>query len=337
RRRLWWRNAIIDCMFMATWFIFATSLSLYNKWMFSPTKYGFPNPLFVTMMHMFVQWGLSGLLRTLKPETFRSARTPERADYIKRAMPTGITTGMDIGLSNLSLKTVTLSFYTMCKSSTLIFVLFFAFIFKLEVFSYRLIGVMFLIFVGTLLMVATETAFNMLGMFLVIAASAAGGLRWALTQILLVGKSGKRMGMDNPASSIFWLAPTMGVTLAILSLLIEGWGDLFWGKGSKFWVSVGTTFQTLVFLISPGVLAFVMVMSEFYIIQRVGMVPMSVAGIFKEVTTISLSAWVFGDEITPVNMVGVGITFIGIGLFTHHKYLKSVHSSTPLDAHGNPI
>lgn len=75
-------------------------------------------------------------------------------------------------------------------------------------------------------------------------------------------------------------------------------------------------------------------------------------------TTITLSAWVFGDEITPVNIVGVSITFmgssdyprsrtartnnnsagnLGIALFTHHKYQKSVHSTVPLDAHGNPL
>jgi solute carrier family 35, member C2 len=27
----------------------------------------------------------------------------------------------------------------------------------------------------------------------------------------------------------------------------------------------------------------------------------------------------------------------GIGLFTHHKYRKSIESKVPLDAHGNPI
>jgi len=32
----------------------------------------------------------------------------------------------------------------------------------------------------------------------------------------------------------------------------------------------------------------------------------------QEVTTITLSAQVFGDEITPVNMMGVGVTFIGV-------------------------
>lgn len=47
------------------------------------------------------------------------------------------------------------------------------------------------------------------------------------------------------------------------------------------------------------------------IIQRAGVVPMSVAGILKEVTTISVSAWVFGDRLTPLNMTGVFVAFCG--------------------------
>lgn len=151
----------------------------------------------------------------------------------------------------------------MCKSSSLIFVLLFAFLFRLESFSYRLISVIFLIFTGVVLMVATETSFQLVGMFLVLVASAFGGLRWALTQILLVGKSGKRMGMDSPASSVFWLAPTMGISLAVLSLIIEGWRDLFFGSGSRFFDGFAATGKTLLYVVSPGILAFVMVMSEF--------------------------------------------------------------------------
>lgn len=93
------------------------------------------------------------------------------------------------------------------------------------------------------------------------------------------------------------------------------------------------------------------------IIQRVGVMPMSIAGIAKEVSTITLSAWYFGDRLTPLNMTGVGITVCGmvthsfrttgqvltvvfhtgIGLFTYHKYHKSMESPVPLDTHGNPI
>jgi len=47
------------------------------------------------------------------------------------------------------------------------------------------------------------------------------------------------------------------------------------------------------------------------IIKRAGSVPMSIAGIAKEVSTISISAWVFGDQLTELNIVGVVITVCG--------------------------
>lgn len=47
------------------------------------------------------------------------------------------------------------------------------------------------------------------------------------------------------------------------------------------------------------------------IIQRAGVLPMSIAGIAKEVSTITISAWFFGDELTPVNITGVAITVSG--------------------------
>lgn len=90
------------------------------------------------------------------------------------------------------------------------------------------------------------------------------------------------------------------------------------------------------------------------IIQRAGVVPMSIAGIAKEVTTIICAAWFFGDELTPLNITGVAITacgqppsvhslvpvltaLAGIALYTYHKYKKSMQSNLPLDPHGNPL
>ncbi|KIK68930.1 hypothetical protein GYMLUDRAFT_34939 [Collybiopsis luxurians FD-317 M1] len=331
KKRLWWSNAIINGCFIASWFFFAILLSMYNKWMFSDSHFNFPYPLFVTSLHMVVQFALSGLVLSIWPKKFKPERYPSLEEYGKKAVPTGAATSLDIGFSNLSLKTVTLSFYTMVKSSSLIFVLLFAFLFRLEKFSWRLVGVVILICSGVLLMVATETHFVLGGFLLVLSASALGGLRWGLTQMLF---KNKKTGFSNPASTIFLLSPIMAVTLCALSFLIESWSSLF---GSEFFSSLTRSLQTILFLLAPGVLAFCMVLSEFYIIQRAGMVPMSIAGIAKEVATISVSAWFFGDELTPLNITGVAITICGIGLFTYHKYLKSIQSLVPLDAHGNPI
>ncbi|OSD03913.1 TPT-domain-containing protein [Trametes coccinea BRFM310] len=331
KKRLWWTNALINSLFIASWFFFATLISIYNKWMFSPEHYGFPSPLFVTTIHMWVQFLLAAVLRYTMPRRFKPEHRPTRADYIRKAVPTGVTTGLDIGFSNLSLKLITLSFYTMCKSSSLVFVLLFAFLLRLETFSFRLVGVIILICIGVLLMVATETHFVLSGFLLVTSASALGGLRWSLTQLLL---RNKKMGMSNPAATLFWLAPIMGITLSVTSIVVDGWSKIF---RSQFFASPAETMKTLFFLFCPGVLAFCMVLSEFYIIQRAGVVPMSIAGIAKEVTTIIFAAWVFGDELTPLNITGVAITTCGIGLYTYHKYTKSLDKNIALDPHGNPL
>lgn len=165
-------------------------------------------------------------------------------------------TSLDIGLSNLSLKLITLSFYTMCKSSSLIFVLFFAFLFRLEAPSLRLILVIALITAGVLLMVFTTTTFSLTGLTLVLSASFLGGLRWGLTQILLKKRN---MGMNNPAATVFWLAPSMALTLAIVTALVEGFVKIW---NNDFWDRIGL-FTSLVYLFSPGVVAFAMVMSEY--------------------------------------------------------------------------
>ncbi|KAF8633645.1 hypothetical protein AX15_001331 [Amanita polypyramis BW_CC] len=326
KQRLWWKIALINALFISSWFFFATIISVYNKWMFSSQHFGFPAPLFVTTMHMFMQFLLAAAIRFLWPKHFRPKVDPTPSDYGKKALPTAVTTSLDIGFSNLSLKMITLSFYTMCKSSSLIFVLLFAFLFRLEFFSWRLVAVIFLIFSGVILMVATETHFVLSGFILVISASALGGLRWSLTQVLLRDK----MGFNNPASTIFWLAPAMGITLTIISLFVEHWGELF---KSKFFSTAGATMETSLYLVIPGVLAFCMVLSEFYIIQRTGVVPMSIAGIAKEVTTISISAWIFGDELTPLNIVGVGITVCGAKIVASRLRQHSQCLTLPYSRH----
>jgi hypothetical protein len=62
-------------------FLFATIISLYNKWMFSPEHFGFPYPLMVTTFHMFVQFALAAFLRFVFPHHFKPDRSPSRRDY----------------------------------------------------------------------------------------------------------------------------------------------------------------------------------------------------------------------------------------------------------------
>ena len=63
-------------------FFFAILLSLYNKWMFSETRYGFTWPFFVTALHMVVQFALSGAARYFFPRRFKPEFNPSREDYV---------------------------------------------------------------------------------------------------------------------------------------------------------------------------------------------------------------------------------------------------------------
>lgn len=144
----------------------------------------------------------------------------------------------------------------MCKSSTLVFVLGFAFLFRLEKYSFRLVAVVLLITFGVFLMVLDTTAVNIPGIVMVFSASALSGLRWALTETVMHKQS---MGLSNPFATIFWLAPISAVVLAIVSIGLEGWGTIF---GSAFFEGF-TAVKTLGFILFPGALAFSMVASEY--------------------------------------------------------------------------
>jgi solute carrier family 35 protein C2 len=201
----------------------------------------------------------------------------------------------------------------MCKSSALAFVLLFAFLFRLETPSIKLILIIATMTVGVIMMVAGETSFNALGFILIISSAFFSGFRWALTQILLL----RNPATSNPFSSIFFLAPIMFLTLAIIAIAFEGFGSLREGLG------VLTADKGIVLgvgiILFPGVLAFLMTSSEFALLKRTSVVTLSICGIFKEVVTISAAGIVFHDPLTPINVSGLLVT---IGSIAAYNYLK---------------
>ncbi|KAI7904947.1 Rrp15p-domain-containing protein [Cokeromyces recurvatus] len=288
--------------------------------MFSEEHYNFRYPLFVTSIHMIVQFLFSGTSLFIIP-SLRPNKQPSFRDYIYKVLPCALATSLDIGLSNLSLKSITLSFYTMCKSSTLAFVLIFAFIFKLEKPNWKLILIILIITVGVVLMVSDETDFSLIGFIQVMAASCFGGLRWSLTEVLLRKES---MGLTNPFASIFFLAPSQALILLTLSAGVEGYVTIF---KSAFFITFREGLHTMAVILAGGSLAFCMIVSEFFLIKRTSVVTLSVCGIFKEVATIFISSLVFGDILTLINIIGLCITLFGIGLYNWLK-LKVMRTTT---------
>ncbi|KAG0260813.1 Triose-phosphate Transporter [Actinomortierella ambigua] len=309
-----------NVFYVLAWYGCSTTLSFYNKWLFSESHYNFRFPLFTTSLHMVAQFTLS-FLTLLAIPSLRPKKAPSPKDFGTKIMPCAVASGLDIGLSNSSLKTITLAFYTMCKSSSLAFVLLFAFLFKLEKPTWKLAGVIGVISIGLFLMVMSEVDFVLIGFIQVMLAAFFGGFRWALTQLLLEKSEANKQGsLANPISTIFFLSPIMGVCLLILSAIIEGFGTIFSSQFfSSFWRGVGI----LGMLLLGGVIAFLMVLAEFNLIARTSVVSLSVLGIIKEVVTIVISSMVFHDHLTLVNILGLFVTLAGIG-FYHYMKLREM-------------
>ena len=235
------------------------------------------------------------------------------AFWLTRLLPCGTATSLDIGLGNTSLRYITLTFLTMCKSSSLAFVLIFAFLFRLETPSYKLILIIATMTVGVVMMVAGEADFKPLGFALVIASSFFSGFRWGLTQILLL----RHPATSNPFATLFFLSPIMFVSLLTIAIFAEGPTAVFAGL-SELAAKKGGSLSVLL-LLFPGCLAFCMTSSEYSLLQRTNVVTLSICGIFKEVVTITAAEIVYHDPLTPINVSGLLIT---IGSIASYNYLK---------------
>lgn len=329
------KKSLVNLTLIGLWYLFSLSISIYNKWMFDSNKLNFPFPMFTTSVHMLVQFSLASLvlyfIPSLRPQNgYRSDMGQSRHEteldknaplmtkmfYLTRIGPCGAATGLDIGLGNTSLKFITLTFYTMCKSSALAFVLLFAFIFRLETPSWKLVGVIATMTVGVIMMVAGEVEFSLLGFILVISAAFFSGFRWGLTQILLL----RNPATSNPFSSIFFLAPVMFLTLISIAIPVEGFPALI--EGVRALVAEWGPFLTPLLILFPGTIAFLMTASEFALLQRTSVVTLSIAGIFKEAVTITASLIVFGDTLTPVNVSGLFVTLGSIAAYNYIKITK---------------
>ncbi|KAJ5762101.1 uncharacterized protein N7511_005483 [Penicillium nucicola] len=327
------RRLGVNAALILMWYFFSLSISIYNKWMFSESDVVFPFPLFTTSLHMLVQFTLSVIILWIFP-SLRPQHPPVSAAsspvdgpeekppiltkffYFTRLVPCGTATSLDIGLGNMSLKFISLTFLTMCKSSALAFVLLFAILFRLESPSVKLILIIVTMTIGVVMMVAGETAFNALGFALVIASAFFSGFRWALTQILLL----RHPATSNPFATLFLLTPVMFVTLIVIALSVEGPVEIY--QGYLVLAEKRGNLLGAFLLIFPGVLAFCMISSEFALLKRSSVVTLSICGIFKEVVTISAAGVIFHDKLTAVNLTGLFVTISSIGAYNYMKISK---------------
>lgn len=298
---------------MAGWFLFSSLLSIYNKKVFGKDEQAFPCPLLMTTVHFLMQWIFSVVAcRCFKSLGGERVTTMNWREWALISLPCGLVTSGDVGLSNLSMVSISLTIYTMAKASTPVFVLGWAYAFGIEKITWPLIGVVVVIVTGELLTVTesqgdgsdgSKVEFEWAGFLLCITASMLSGARWTLVQL-------KLQTMEPPLKTTIatmrLLAPSMFWSLLMLSIVIERpWTKLADHSG-EFIIRSMTLGGIGAFL------AIVMILCEFYLIMHASAIILMIGGVLKEVVTIFLGVLIFGDRLTPRRIAACFVIFGGV-------------------------
>ncbi|MQL75433.1 hypothetical protein Taro_007836 [Colocasia esculenta] len=295
--------------YVLAWYAFSTCLTLYNKSLLGDRLGKFPAPLLMNTFHFSLQAILSNIVVWYQSRRLDSRPSMTWRDYFLKVVPTALGTALDINLSNASLVFISVTFATMCKSASPIFLLLFAFAFRLESPSIRLLGIIFIISIGVLLTVVKETEFELWGFIFVMLASVMSGFRWSMTQILL----------QNPLMFMSYVTPVMAIATAIFSLILDPWHE-FGSNG--YFNNFQHIMQSCLLMLVGGALAFAMVLTEYVLISVTSAVTVTIAGVVKEAVTIVVAVFYFHDQFTLLKGIGLLTIMVGVSLFNWYKYQK---------------
>ncbi|KAE8694099.1 putative sugar phosphate/phosphate translocator [Hibiscus syriacus] len=302
--------------FILVWYTFSTFLTLYNKTLLGDELGKFPAPFLMNTIHFTFQAFLSKAITWYWSHRFQPSVPMSYSDYFYRVVPTALSTALDVNLSNVSLVFISVTFATMCKSAAPIFLLLFAFAFRLESPSFKLFGIMMVISVGVLLTVARETEFDFWGFVFVMLAAVMSGFRWCMTQILL---QKEEYGLKNPLTFMSDVTPVMAVATALLSLFLDPWHEF---RNNNYFNSSWHLARTCLLILFGGTLAFFMVLTEYILVSVTSAVTVTIAGVVKEAVTILVAVFYFHDDFSWLKAAGLLTIMVGVSLFNWYKYLK---------------
>ena len=354
------RAVVAKCaLLVLAWFGLSTALALFNKQLFGKRKGGFPAPLLLTSLQFFMQWLLAHVFLTRVAPGMAPRRPMPWRVFFARVAPVGVFMGLDIGLSNLSLVYVTVSFYTLVKTSSILFLLAFAFAFRVEPFSRRVVFAVATLALGEVLVVRGERRFDASGFVLCLLAAACSGLRWVLSQTVLhagkktrratvevVNDGGNASGNDGASRSpccLFFLAEDdpstrlrrshgMHSPPAILRAMMPAMASVVFAFScfkERWWVTLpGSRWDPtdpIDLATDVGValigasVALLMSASEFELVKETSAVTVSVIGAAKDAVTVLASVVVFGDDFGVENVFGLAFVVAGVFAYNWHK------------------
>jgi solute carrier family 35 protein C2 len=333
------------------------AVTIYQSLLLSEDHYYFPFPLLSAAYMNIMQMLIAVVIVSVYGRLFRTFQLLISPDGLKATyqaiLPCSVVTATELAISFMALRFVSVAFYTMVRSSAIIFILFGAFITGRERVNVTLIAVILFTGAGVILAAwdpSSTAGLNALGFGLSLAASMLSGVKWVLTEVLLnenesfmkilkelnqsVKPNGKPRNL-TPLLTILLLAPLSTVTLAIGAVVLEGFPFTF----AEFTQTVSWEYA----LITAGnmslisILVFLIRVSDFRLVQLVNLITFSLLGIVKEILMISISVLFLGEVLFAVNWIGLVMTIVGVALYSHYRHYADLKSKNPQDIELTPV
>lgn len=312
----WWKSCFKLLIIIAFYFTSSIALTFYQKDLILRLPY----PLSIVIVHLVLKFCAATVCRYIWEKYTNSSRvTLTWKEYMSRVALVAIVSGLDIGLSQWSLEYVTLSLYTMTKTTSTPFILFFGLLLKLEKKHWSQVIIVVFITIGLIMFTYKSTAFSFIGFLMVLTAAFFSGIRWTLSQ-LIMQKS--KLGLENPIDFIFHIQPLMILTLLPIAIGVEGINIAASEDAFRF-QQFSTFLNTCLSMTIGGLLAFCMEVAEFLVVTCASSLTLAIIGVFKEVTVLTLAIFRNGNEVTGVNIIGMIICLFGIAAHVIRKAFKS--------------
>lgn len=187
------KQTFVITLYIFSYFTISIGLGFFSSYYLSSKNYNFKFPLFITSMQNLVHFILSNIVILFMHDKIIQIKKRSIRRYFLTTLPCAISAALDIGIGSYALRSVSLAYYTMIKSSSPVFVLLCGFIFGIEKPSIKLFLVVFVIGIGVFLTtIKTEMSHIKLCLsnttFMLLFASFMGGFRWAFVQFIMQKK-----------------------------------------------------------------------------------------------------------------------------------------------------
>ncbi|XP_024386525.1 probable sugar phosphate/phosphate translocator At3g14410 isoform X1 [Physcomitrium patens] len=307
------KRLLLTYAYLIVYILLSSGQIFFNKWVLSDSKFNFPYPVGLTLLHMV----FSTVLCFLVVRVFEWVKLKEGMTYdiyISSVLPIGATFALTLWLGNTSYLYISVSFAQMLKAIMPVAVFLLGASFGLEELSMKMMGTMTIISAGVSIASYGEVNFNWIGVVYMMGGVVGEAFRLIFIELLL-----KRKGLKlDPIIMMYYVSPCSALCLFVPWLILEK---------PKMDAAVQWHFDPVIMTLN-ALCTFALNVSVFLVISHTSALTIRVAGVIKDWVVVLVSVYLFADaKLTVINIFGYVIAIFGVYLYNAQKLNEAAVTS----------